>query len=248
MRYLMLIFLSLAFLPYAAFAQERTATKQGFQLAANSGKKILLIRPKVSVGEQSTGGLFEPNANWTDNARKNIDAALFKKQKALGNTVLISPEAYGDQALISEEYTNLFGAVAGAVVNYQFFAGNRLPTKKRDNKEGVFNWSLGEGVRNIPGAQDADYALFIYNKDAYGSTGRKLLQLVAAFGPGLSVKSGEHLGYAGLVDLKTGELLWLNADGAMGGDVREVDGAEKRVGQLLEEFPGSVEAVEKAKQ
>lgn len=248
MRYLMLIFLSLAFLPYAAFAQERTATKQGFLLAANSGKKILLIRPKVSVGEQSTGGLFEPNANWTDNARKNIDAALVKKQKALGNTVLISPEAYGDQALISEEYTNLFGAVAGAVVNYQFFAGNRLPTKKRDNKEGVFNWSLGEGVRNIPGAQDADYALFIYNKDAYGSTGRKLLQLVAAFGPGLSVKSGEHLGYAGLVDLKTGELLWLNADGAMGGDVREVDGAEKRVGQLLEEFPGSVEAVEKAKQ
>jgi hypothetical protein len=248
MRYLIPVCLTLAVLPNAALSQERTAVKQGFELPANSGKKILLIRPKVSVGEQSTGGLFEANANWTDNERKNIDAALVKKQGVLGNTILISPEAYGDQALVSEEYTNLFGAVASAVVNYQFFVGNRLPTKKRDNKEGVFNWSLGEGVGNIPGAQDADYALFIYNKDAYGSTGRKLLQLVAAFGPGLAVKSGEHLGYAGLVDLKTGELLWLNADGAMGGDVREADGAERRVGQLLEEFPGSVEAVEKAKQ
>jgi hypothetical protein len=91
----------------------------------------------------------------------------------------------------------------------------------------------------LPGAKDADYALFIYNKDAYGSTGRKLLQIAAALGPGISVKSGEHLGYAGLVDLRTGDLVWLNADGQMGGDVREADGADKRVSQLLEEFPGS---------
>jgi hypothetical protein len=130
--------------------------------------------------------------------------------------------------------------MSDAVIKYQFFKGNRLPTKKRDNKDGVFDWSLGEGVRSLPGAQDADYALFIWNKDAYGSTSRKVLQLFAALGPGIAVKSGDHRGYAGLVDLKTGDLLWLNADGAMGGDVRDADGARKRVGQLLEEFPGSV--------
>lgn len=221
-------------------AQERTAIKQDFQLPANSGKKILLFRPAVSVGAQSTGGLFEPNADWTDKARLNIETALAKRQASLGNSVILPPESYGEQARLVEEYTNLFGAVARAVVSYQFFVGNRLPTKKRDNKAGVFDWSLGEGVRELPGAKDADYALFIYNKDAYGSTGRKLLQAVALLGPGIAVKSGEHLGYAGLVDLKTGDLLWLNADGQMGGDVREADGAEKRVSQLLEEFPGSV--------
>jgi hypothetical protein len=184
--------------------------------------------------------MFEPNAEWTDRARKNIDAALKKQQAVLGNVVLMAPEAYGEQARLVEEYTNLFDAVSQAVVNYQFFVGNRLPTKKRDNKAGVFDWSLGEGVRDLPGAKDADYALFIYNEDAYGSTGRKLLQAVALLGPGIAVKSGEHKGAAGLVDLKTGDLLWLNADFAMGGDVRDVEGAEKRVRQLLEEFPGSV--------
>jgi hypothetical protein len=86
---------------------------------------------------------------------------------------------------------------------------------------------------DLPGANDADYALFIYNKDAYGSTGRKMLQIVAALGPGIAVKSGEHKGAARLVDLKTGDVLWLNADFARGGDVRGADGAEKRVGQLL---------------
>jgi hypothetical protein len=188
--------------------------------------------------------MFEPNADWTDKARAHIEAALSKRQAQLGNTVVAAPEAFGDQAQLVEEYHNLFGAVAKAVVSYQFFVGNRLPTKKRDNKNGVFDWSLGEGVRNLPGAADADYALFIYNKDAYGSTGRKLLQIVALLGPGVAVTSGEHLGYAGLVDLKTGDVLWLNADAAMGGDVREADGAAKRVGQLLEEFPGSAVAPE----
>lgn len=230
-----------------AVAQERTAVRQGFELPPNSGKKILVFRPKISVGGQSTGGMFEPNAEWTDRARKNLEAALIRRQANLGNTVIAAPEAYGDQARLVGEYTNLFDAVSQAVVNYQFFKGNRLPTKKRDNKEGVFDWSLGEGVRDLPGASGADYALFLYNKDAYGSTGRKILQVVALLGPGIAVKSGEHKGAAGLVDLKTGNVLWLNADFAMGGDVRDADGADKRVGQLLEEFPGSVAATEAAK-
>ena len=222
-----------------ATAQERTAVKNGFDLSAASGKTILVMRPTVRVGAQSTGGMFEPNGDWTDQSRKNIDGALAKIQTKLGNKVIVAPEAYGDDARLAEEYAALFAAVSRSVINYQFFVGNRLPTKKRDNKANVFDWSLGSGVSALPGATDADYALFIYNKDAYGSTGRKLLQAVALLGPGIAVKSGEHAGYAGLVDLKTGDILWLNADGAMGGDVRTAEGADKRVTQLLEEFPGS---------
>ena len=222
-----------------AAAQERTAVTQGFELAAGSGKTILLFRPSVSVGAQSTGGMFEPNADWTDKARRNIDAALIERQALLGNKVVAAPESVGRDAQLVDEYMRLFATVSQAVIEYQFFVGNRLPTKKRDNKAGVFDWSLGEGVKDLPGARDADFALFIYDKDAYGSTGRKLLQIAAMLGPGIAVKSGEHAGYAGLVDLRTGDLVWLNADGAMGGDVREPDGARKRVGQLLEEFPGS---------
>ncbi len=223
----------------AANAQERTAVKAGFELSAQSGKIILVVRPSVRVGAQSTGGLFEPNGDWTDEARKNIEAALASRQQQLGNRVIAAPEAYGDDAQRVEEYAALFAAVSQSVINYQFFAGNRLPTKKRDNKAGIFDWSLGSGIAALPGAKDADYALFIYNKDAYGSTGRKMLQVFALLGPGISIKSGEHAGYAGLVDLKTGDLLWLNADAEMGGDVRTAEGAVKRVSQLLEEFPGS---------
>lgn len=231
--------LAAAVIAAPAAAQERTAVRNGFDLASASGKTILLMRPAVRVGAQSTGGMFEPNGDWTEQSKKNIDAALARIQTQLGNKILVAPEAYGADARLTEEYTALFAAVSQSVINYQFFVGNRLPTKKRDNKADVFDWSLGSDVAKLPGAKEADYALFIYNKDAYGSTGRKLLQAVALLGPGIAVKSGEHAGYAGLVDLKTGDILWLNADGAMGGDVRTAEGADKRVGQLLEGFPGS---------
>lgn len=223
----------------SASAQEKTAVRNGFTLALKSGKTILVFRPSVRVGAQSTGGMFEPNGDWTEQARKNIGAALAKMQAGLGNRVVDAPEAFGADAQRVEEYQALFAAVSQSVITYQFFPGNRLPTKKRESKADVFDWSLGAGVAELPGAKDADYALFIYDKDMYGSTGRKVFQVLMAMGPGVAVKSGEHAGYAGLVDLKTGDLLWLNADGSMGGDVRTPDGAEKRVAQLLEEFPGS---------
>lgn len=220
-------------------AQERSASRQGFELQANSGKKILVFPPSVSVGSQSTGGMFEPNGDWTEKASKNLHVSLERLQSRLGNDLVIAPEAYGEDAQRLQEHMALFAAVSRAVIEYQFFVGNRLPTKKRDNKNDVFDWSLGTGVASLPGAREADYALFLYNRDAYGSTGRKILQALALLGPRIAVKSGEHAGYAGLVDLKTGDLLWLNADGAMGGDVREEEGSEKRIRQLLEDFPGS---------
>jgi hypothetical protein len=239
LRFFALVFACASLLSTQVFAQEKSATKLGFELPARSGKTILVFRPAISVGAQSTGGLFEPNAEWTERAKANMQRSLDKLQLRLGNSVVTAPEAYGEDARAVEEHMALFAAVSQAVIEYQFFKGNRLPTKKRDNKNEVLEWSLGPGVAALPGAAEADYGLFLYNKDAYGSTGRKILQVVALMG-GVAVKSGEHVGYAGLVDLKTGDLLWLNADAAMGGDVREADGSDKRVRQLLEDFPGSI--------
>lgn len=224
-------------------AQERTAVRQGFTLPPKSGKTILLFRPTIRVGAQSTGGMFEPNADWTAQSREHMGVSLKQLQDRLGNRVIEAPDPIGEQALLVAEHMALFAAVSESVINYQFFVGNRLPTKKRDNRNDVFEWTLGPQVANLPGASDADYGLFIYTEDQYGSTGRKILQAFAMLG-GVGVSSGVHTGYAGLVDLKTGELLWLNADGKMGGDVRTPEGADKRIRQLLEEFPGSAVGAE----
>jgi hypothetical protein len=217
-----------------AMAQEKTGNKPGFALQPGT-VRIILMRPSIRVGAQSTGGMFEPNADWTAQARENIDKALNEAQKNLGNDVIEYEEGTSGEGPLVSQYEKLFGAIADSVIEYQFFRGNRLPTKV--GKDAGFNWGMGADLSKLQTLGNADYALFIDTMDAFGSTGRKLLQFAAALAR-VPVTSGVHAGHAGLIDLKTGELVWLNADRQMGGDVRTSEGAEKRVRQLLEGFPG----------
>lgn len=216
-----------------AFGQEKTGSQPGFALKPGTAR-IVLMRPVIGVGAQSTGGVYEPNADWTSQARDNITAALEQAQSRLGNQVVAYSEAASGEGAVVSQYSHLFTAVADSVIEYQFFPGNRLPTKKRKDS---FEWGIGPDISGLKSLGDADYALFITTHDEYGSTGRKMLQLVGALG-GVSVPTGVHVGHAGLIDLKTGALVWLNADRKMGGDVRTPEGAQKRVEQLLEGFPG----------
>jgi hypothetical protein len=220
-------------LPVTAAAQEKTGSKDGFALQPGT-VRIALLEPRIMVGEQSTGGMFEPNADWTEQARENLERELTKALGNVGNEVVrlnlnVTPEADS-----LRRYNYLFGAVAGSVIEYQFFPGNRLPTKKREK---FFEWTVGPGLREVAALEGYDYVLMIRTKDAYGSTGRKALQIVGLLA-GVGVTSGEHVGMAGLIDVKTGDLVWLNADLQMGGDPRTPEGAAKRVSQLLEGFPG----------
>lgn len=224
----------LALMAMPAFAQEKGAIREGFSAESLRGQKILLFRPSVWVGEQSTAGIPEPNADWTEQARTLMTSELEVWQSLFENEIVLEPDLVGPDAALFSSHRALFNTVAGSVMNYQFFAGNRLPTRK--NK--AFDWTLGDGTKRIAEITGARYGLFIVTNDQYGSTGRKLFQFMAAGLLGVGIKSGSHQGYAGLVDLSTGELVWLNADGEMGGDVRTVDGMHKRVGQLLEDFPG----------
>jgi len=223
--------------PEVVHAQERSAVRHDIAADAfTQERRILVFRPRIRVGEQSTGGMFEPRADWTELARTNLDNALDQRQALYGNALVDAPEAFGEDARRVNEYLSLFGAVANSIITYQFFPGNRLETKKADNRSERFEWSLGPGVAQLPGADQADYGLFIFTEDQYGSTGRKALQIFGALA-GVSVQSGVHAGYAALVDLRTGNVLWINADYQMGGDVREADGAVRRMEQLFEEFP-----------
>jgi hypothetical protein len=210
---------------------EKTAMKDGFVLPGGQ-TRILVFRPDVAVGEQTTGGMNEPNAEWTQTARANMLASLDRARAVQGSTLVMVPELDGPQAALVNDYTALFKAVANAAFTHKMFPGNRLPTKK-----GVFDWTLGDDASALR-ALGGDFGLFFYTYDSYGSTGRKVAQVLGLLLGGGLIPSGVHIGYAGLVDLRTGDLVWLNADTQMGGDPRTVEGADKRVAQLLEDFPG----------
>ncbi len=171
----------------------------------------------------------------TDAARTNLTNALRQRKEELGLRFLEEEQvlASADEAALAQ-YRALFKAVAEAVIEFQFFPGNRLPTKKASKS---LAYSLGPGLGALTASTGADYALFILTEDHYASAGRKVASILAAGLFGVAVPTGLHIGYAGLVDLRTGDVVWINADVQMGGDPREEAGADKRSRQLLEGLP-----------
>jgi hypothetical protein len=215
----------------APISTEKSAIRSGFAFPADGPVRILVFRPDVQVSEQSTGGLNQRNVEWTLAAKAAMMAALSKAQASQQNELKIMDELTGADADLMYDYRSLFKTVTDAVIVHKLFPGNRLPSKKDQ-----FDWSLGKGASKLGQIGGGEYGLFFYTFDSYESSGRKAAQAVGQlFGVGVS--TGVHIGYAGLVDLKTGDLVWINADIKMGGDVRTADGAEQRIKQLLHGFP-----------
>ena len=108
----------------------------------------------------------------------------------------------------------------------------RLPTKQQR-----LDWSLGsESVQALRERTGADYALFTWIRDSYASTERKLAILAMAL-MGSFMLGGEQVGYASLVDLRTGRIVWFNELSRMSGDLREPQAAAETVEALLKGFP-----------
>ena len=229
----------------AAPASADAISRQGFALPADGNVDIVVFRPDVRVGSMRIGGIDEPNAEWTATARENIQKAMEERAKGIDTKLVFLDDLEGEHAELLTQYRGLFEAAAGAMVQHVTMA-DKLPTKeaeiivpgrKKARKGTALDWTLGEGTRELKEVTGADYAMFVFTHDAYGDTGRKVAQVLMAGLFGAFIPAGVHVGYAGLVDLETGNIVWFNTDLAIGGDPREVEGAQKRVSQLMADFP-----------
>ncbi|GEO00526.1 hypothetical protein NSE01_23580 [Novosphingobium sediminis] len=231
----------------AGTAHAGSLLKEGFSFPEAQSTRIVVFRPDVQVGTLRSTGQDEPNVEWTEAARTNIANEMKSQASALGLKLEFLNDFQGTDAELFDSYRALFVAVSSSVRLHGLF-GDRLPTKleprtpENPSKRWRMDWTLGPGMSRFADLTGADYGLFFYTHDAYGSAGRKTAMIFAAMW-GVAVASGVHEGYAALVNLRTGDVVWFNSDIAMGGDPREAVGATKRVGQLLAGFPGSKPAL-----
>jgi hypothetical protein len=208
-----------------AQAQSRNLAP-GFE-SLPKGAKVAIMPTDIELFVISAGGVMEPKADWTEAAAKHFKDALVQKKQALG---LAAVELSAKQADEAEEINSLHGAIARSIALHHF--GNlRLPTK-----DGKLDWSMGESVQPIKQATGADYALFSFVRDSYASAERKAMMVgLALLGIGLSL--GIQTGYASLVDLNTGRVVWFNQLFRGSGDLRDAENAGETIEALLREFP-----------
>src|SRR5690606_32781849 len=94
--------------------------------------KLLVMRPDVSVGTVTTGGMVEPRADWTEQARANLITALKAQQAARGGNVLVMVRRDSLPGIEPEsvaEHERLHYAV-GQSIALQRYSGRYLPTKR----------------------------------------------------------------------------------------------------------------------
>jgi hypothetical protein len=205
--------------------------RQTKELRREPGKNptIVVMPLDVELAELSAGGLPEPKSEWTDAALKHMRAALENQAKQYKVTMVDYASQRGtleDQST-SLDLVKLHRAVGGSVLMHQYLPGQELPSKA-----GKFDWSLGPEVAAIARSHSGDYALFIFVRDSYASAGRVGVIVVAAL-LGVGVPGGAQVGFASLVDLNTGDIVWFNRLARPHGDLRTPEAAEETVQALV---------------
>jgi hypothetical protein len=190
---------------------------------------ILIMTPDVKYYLLTAGGVSEPHAEWTEAARKNFSTALQEYAKER-NIKIITPPI--DRQLDDTEvmYQKLYSAVGTSILIHHF-GMMKLPTK-----QGSFYWSLGQGTQAIADKYGADYALFSYYRDYQASEGRVAFAVLAAVA-GVGISTGHEAGFASLVDLRTGDIVWFNQVTIGSGELRHEDGARATIDVLFENMP-----------
>jgi hypothetical protein len=224
--------LLLATLLAAATVQAQEATSKqlapGFTARA-ADSRLVILPADMELFSMSAGGVVEPRDDWTRAAERNFVAALEAQRQRLGTRVTRLDAAQADEFA---DIATLHRAVADAVMLHHYGRGlMQLPTKQER-----LNWSLGDAVRPLKERTGADYALFTWVRDSYASTERKAMMIGLAALGAISL-GGEQVGYASLVDLNTGRIVWFNRLDRMSGDLREPEPAVETVETLLKGFP-----------
>lgn len=226
--------LILALIGLIAAGCANTANRQIEVLDRPTGTAEVVLMPlDVELFELDAAGIQNPKADWTDAAQQNLMAAFDTASGERGLNIA----RYDDTSASPETIDALFqiqklhGVVGASVIRHQYMQPYALPSKK-----GKFDWTLGPSVTPLRDASGADYALFTYVRDSYSSPDRVALIIGAALF-GISVQGGVQTGFASLVDLETGDIVWFNRLFRAVGDLRTPEAARETAYALLTGFP-----------
>ena len=197
---------------------------------------VLIVPPDSRLSRLTTGGMPELRADWSNEARGNLRDGLARSFASRGVSVVAYP-AQGSVVPWRPEdasLVKLHEAVGDAIL-----ASVVLPTQQ--SRRGHLDYGLGDAVRQLHDDFGADFALFVYCNATYAGGGRVALSVLAAVG-GVVMDTGALTGFASLVDLRDGKVIWFRQLVPRGtllaaADPRTPEGADVFAELLLKEMP-----------
>ncbi|WP_282604822.1 hypothetical protein [Pelagibius sp. Alg239-R121] len=214
-------------------AQTRSQLTTEGAPVVGSAPKVLMMKADVEISVLTAAGLEEPNAEWTEQAKSHLDGSL--SEVLGGKSVTMIPYepvgGVGPESLNEAQILKLHEAVGASVLLHKYVPGLALPTKQNR-----FDWTMGEAIAPLRAKYDADYVMFLFLRDSFSSAGRVAANVVFVL-LGAGAHGGQQVGYASLVDMKTGNVVWFNFLHSTTGDLRKEEGSRLAIRNLLDEAP-----------
>ncbi|WP_052262228.1 hypothetical protein [Pseudoalteromonas luteoviolacea] len=209
---------------YAAKSTLNSSSEAGEKLEKS---KILLMPIDVELAELTALGALETKADWTESAKKHMNVAAARVMEKHNADIVPFESDNTDPNAISYQLAKLHEAVGYSVLVHHL-GPQKLPSKGKN-----FDWTLGNDAQTLRQETGADYALFLFMRDSYASAGRVAMQVL------LGAPGGSQIGFASLVDLESGDVVWFNRLFSTTGDLRKEKSAQRSVQNLLDGFPSA---------
>lgn len=222
-----------------------SATLLALLLASAPGPEdpagVVVLDVDFPVAEIGTSGLVEVEPQWVSAAETAFAEGAWE---ILDEDPRFEPRAMielpaGERALL-EEHLTLFRTSVFQGLNLARNPWLQAPPAHSDPSPGPY--TVGPGLRHIGERTGARYGLVIFGLQSRSSGGRifwNLASLAVGFFPG---QIGSAALFVGLIELETGEIVWVGADFAfLGDDPREDEGARSLFRGVVGLYPeGSV--------
>lgn len=197
-------------------------------------KKVVVLPANIELYEVTAGGVSEEVPEWSAEASRNVLKALsetIKTEKSLSEVNF--PRLPPPKSAVVDEHIALYKLVADTAASTDL-----------DHKVRRFDFSIGPGLAALQRDTGADAAIMVYGRDYISTAGRKAkavlgnLPIVGAFtGPPPAL--GRSWIGIGVIDLRTGDLLWLNSETrGSTSNLRDATDAKDIIRSIFDWYPG----------
>jgi len=208
---------------------------------------VLLVHPEVVVKQLTTGNLEETAQDWSREASENaarLVRALVKKNGAF-EVVDDSGLTPADKVSL-QQYSALYVRLMASI---EIARQSKNPAWKKRVRR--FDYTVGPGITEVAVRTHADAALFVVGTDHVSSAGRDArtaggILIGILTGVYMLPKAGTAFLSLGMVDLHSGDVLWVSSEYGGGGmNLRKEKSLNKVLTELFESYPWQPKSADK---
>lgn len=210
------------------------ADKQVEESPAAAPIKVLLLPVDFDVMEFSAAGMVEPKPDETAATEVMMMDSAGRVLRGTKKFQVVDMPALTDaEKDVLKEHIALYKLTAVNAAQMMRLGGPAWKAKQKN-----FDYSIGDGLKYLIERSGADTAVVVAGAKVSSSGGRVAMMLLLA-AAGVAIPMGGAQATAGLVDLDTGRILWLEDSAAFKGDLSEKPNADTAMKTLLGQYPAS---------